>query len=106
MYHVTHGLSNALVLPHVLKFNLPNAASLYGELAQSVGIGDKAADFIDALEVICVQSGIERRLRDVSIGDDAIDALATAAMDQTRLLVNNLREVTYADARAIYASAW
>jgi alcohol dehydrogenase len=106
MYHVTHGLSNALVLPHVLKFNLPNAASLYGELAQSIGIGDKAADFIDALEEVCVQSGIERRLRDVGIAEDAIDALATAAMDQTRLLVNNPREVTHADARAIYAAAW
>jgi alcohol dehydrogenase class IV len=106
IYHVTHGLSNALVLPHVLKFNLPQATELYGELAQSVGLGDKATDFIDALEATCAHSGIERRLRDVGIDEDAIDELATAAMDQTRLLVNNPREVSYTDAHAIYAGAW
>jgi alcohol dehydrogenase class IV len=106
IYHVTHGLSNALVLPHVLKFNLPEAATLYGELAQSVGLGDKAADFIDALEAMCVASGIERRLRDVGIAENAIDTLAAAAMDQTRLLVNNPRDVSHADARGLYASAW
>src|SRR6202007_914749 len=36
IYHVPHGLSNALVLPHVLKFNAEAAAQLYAELADVV----------------------------------------------------------------------
>jgi alcohol dehydrogenase len=106
MYHVTHGLSNALVLPHVLRFNLPDARDMYAELATVVGLPASATDFLDALEGMCAGSGIERRLRDVGIAEGALGQLADAAMEQTRLLVNNPREVTRADAAAIYQAAW
>ena len=36
IFHVPHGLSNSLVLPHVLRFNLPHAADHYAELADIV----------------------------------------------------------------------
>jgi alcohol dehydrogenase class IV len=45
-------------------------------------------------------------LRDVGIPEDAIELLATDAMKQTRLLVNNPRPLTIEDARAIYRAAW
>jgi alcohol dehydrogenase class IV len=106
IYHVTHGLSNALVLPHVLRFNLPNARAAYAELATVVGLQADAVLFLDALEQRCSDAGIERRLRDVGIAETALDQLADAAMDQTRLLVNNPRDVQRADAHAIYAAAW
>jgi alcohol dehydrogenase class IV len=106
MFHVTHGLSNALVLPHVLQFNLPNAHALYGELSQCTGGSASPADFLDGLEKLCVASGIERRLRDVGIAQNDVATLATAAMDQQRLLINNPREVALANAHAIYEKAW
>src|SRR3954453_17379736 len=44
IFHVPHGLSNSLVLPHVLRFNAPNAAPLYAELAEIVAPGTSGSD--------------------------------------------------------------
>ncbi|MCK0069731.1 iron-containing alcohol dehydrogenase [Kordiimonas laminariae] len=110
-FHIPHGLSNSLVLPHVLKFNTPKADHLYAELADVVGLAgvtnmQKTIEFIKWLDDIAEAVGIERRLRDVRIPESAIEGLAEDAMKQTRLLVNNPREVTLSDARAIYEAAW
>ena len=112
MFHVPHGLSNALVLPHVLRFNLGHAIPLYAELAaivapQATGSEEaRAQALIAALQALAVETGIVRTLRDVGIAEADLDGLAEAAMQQTRLLGNNPRTVTLADARAIYAAAW
>lgn len=104
-FHIPHGLSNALVLPHVLKFNLEAAEPLYGELAPLLGASE-ANGFIEALEAICIDTGLPRRLRDVGVGREALASLAQDAMNQTRLLVNNPREVTQQDAYSLYEQAW
>lgn len=101
-FHLSHGLSNALMLPHVLRFNEPAADTLYHELGAVVGCGDH---FIDALEQLCVDTGIPRRLRDTGITTADIDQLADDAMDQNRLLINNPRTVTRADAHVLYTAA-
>jgi alcohol dehydrogenase class IV len=111
IFHVPHGLSNALVLPHVLRFNTPNAAPLYAELAEIVApqaqgsIEARSLALIDMLEKIAARVGIETRLTQVGIASSDLDRLADDAMLQTRLLTNNPREVTRDDARAIYAAA-
>lgn len=110
-FHIPHGLSNSLVLPHVLKFNAPSAAHLYAELAELMGLegsndDTKTGAFIDWLETIADEVGIERRLRDVRISHNDLPMLADDAMLQTRLLVNNPREVTRDDALKIYEAAW
>lgn len=113
-FHVPHGLSNALVLPHVLRFNASHAAPIYAEIAHDAFSGlesvadaqEQCAAFIDALAGLCVRLEMQTRLRDVGIPEAAIDKMATDAMKQTRLLVNNPRKVTEDDARAIYAAAW
>ncbi|AFK52386.1 iron-containing alcohol dehydrogenase [Tistrella mobilis] len=114
-FHVPHGLSNSLVLPHVLRFNLESetAARAYGELAPIVfpdldrAGGDKAvsARFADALAGLTEELGLETRLAQVGVGHNHLPLLAEDAMKQTRLLVNNPREVTLDDARAIYEAA-
>lgn len=112
MFHVPHGLSNALVLPHVLRFNLGHAAPLYAQLAAIVAphaTGSeeaRAQALIDAMQELAAQTGIVRTLREVGIAESDLDNLAEAAMLQTRLLGNNPRTVTVEDARAIYAAAW
>ena len=105
-FHIPHGLSNALVLPHVLRFNEPVAGGLYAELAELVGAGNSAAALIDWLERIADDVGIEKRLRDVGVKEGALPMLADDAMLQERLLVNNPREITRGDALAIYEAAW
>jgi alcohol dehydrogenase class IV len=112
-YHVPHGLSNALVLPHVLRFNLEAAAEPYAEIAphafgELAGLSGaaRAEAFIEAIAALSAELGLEQRLRDVGIGENALSMLASEAMKQTRLLVNNPRPVSEADALAIYRAAW
>ncbi|MGK5021702.1 iron-containing alcohol dehydrogenase [Janthinobacterium lividum] len=111
LFHVPHGLSNALVLPHVLRFNLSHAAPLYAQLASVVQPGitgsekARAEALIDAMQDISAATGIARTLREVGVMTSDLDRLADDAMLQTRLLGNNARVVTRKDARAIYAAA-
>lgn len=113
-FHVPHGLSNALVLPHVLRFNAPDAHALYSEiaadafprLAQVEGSQARCAAFIDALADLSRDLGMQTRLRDVDIPKDAIAKMASDSMLQQRLLVNNPRDVTETDAFNIYSAAW
>jgi len=113
-FHIPHGLSNALVLPHVLRFNAPDAGTLYAEIAADAfpkladveGTQARTAAFIDALADLSARVGLQTRLRDVDIPKDAIEKMAADAMLQSRLLVNNPREVTQGDAHTIYEAAW
>jgi alcohol dehydrogenase len=111
IFHVPHGLSNSLVLPHVLRFNAPEAAGLYAELAEIVvpaasgSIEARAEALVVAMQQIAIVTGIERTLQQVGITEADLDRLANDAMLQTRLLGNNPRTVTRDDARAIYLAA-
>lgn len=112
IFHVPHGLSNALVLPHVLRFNLPAATALYAELADTVvpevhGSEEaRATALIGALEQFAHATGIDRTLREVGVAESDLERLADDAMLQTRLLGNNPRDVTRADAWEIYRAAY
>lgn len=112
IFHVPHGLSNSLVLPQVLRFNAPEAAPLYAELSEIVvpqahgSIEARTMALIEKMEWFAAQVGIQTRLREVGITERDLDRLADDAMLQTRLLVNNPREVKHENARAIYAAAW
>jgi alcohol dehydrogenase len=111
IFHVPHGLSNALVLPHVLRFNAPAAAERYAELAAIIVPGAqgtaeaRAEAFTVAMAELAARTGIPCTLREVGIREEDLDRLADDAMLQTRLLGNNPREVTRDDARAIYGAA-
>ncbi|WP_091913339.1 iron-containing alcohol dehydrogenase [Chitinasiproducens palmae] len=112
-FHVPHGLSNALVLMHVLRFNAPHASSRYAELAETLGCefaaqagtDEKAYAFIDAMEALVVATGIPRTLREVGVAAADLPMLAGDAMKQQRLLVNNPREMTEQSALDIYRAA-
>lgn len=111
VFHVPHGLSNALVLPHVLRFNASHAAAHYAELAGIVATGAtgsddaRAAALITAMETLAAQVGIATNLRAVGITENDLDRLTDDAMLQTRLLGNNPRPLTREDAHAIYRAA-
>ncbi len=115
-FHVSHGLSNALVLPYVLRFNSVDtkASKDYSELAPYVfpdldtnkGAQAVCAEFIDKMEDLSKRLGLPQKLREVNIPKNACEKMANDAMKQTRLLVNNPREVTESDALNIYHAAW
>ena len=115
-FHISHGLSNALVLPHVLRFNSANAkvCEQYAFLAPlifkdlNLNTNSKIIcnEFINRLENLSTILNIPSRLRDLNIPKDACVMMAKASMKQTRLLVNNPREVMEKDALNIYNAAW
>jgi alcohol dehydrogenase class IV len=110
-FHVPHGLSNAMVLPHVIRFNAPMTEALYGELADIIvpgASGDaaaKTAQLVEALARLAPDLGLDTSLRAAGISHNHLPKLAEDAMKQTRLLINTPRELTPADALAIYEAA-
>lgn len=112
-FHIPHGLSNALVLPHVLRFNCVTAPDAYVEMAPHAFPDlarfegqERAAAFCEALADLSRACGLPQTLRAMKISQDWLPRLARDAMNQTRLLVNNPRPVTEADALAIYTAAY
>ena len=116
IFDIPHGLSNSLVLPHVLKFNSTNAKACeqYAFLAPFIfkDINLKTNnqiicnEFIERLEKLSSLLKIPSKLRDIDIPKEACAKMAKESMKQTRLLVNNPREVTEEDAFNIYNAAW
>jgi alcohol dehydrogenase class IV len=113
IFHVPHGLSNALVLMGVLRFNLPAAEALYAELAPIIApeaaglpVAEAASRFVEGLAAICRDCKVPASLAEVGVRESDLPRLAEDAMKQTRLLVNNPRPLTHADALAIYRAAW
>ena len=116
IFHISHGLSNSLILPHVLRFNSINkgACENYASLAPYIfkNINLDASnqsicnDFINNLENLSKKLNLPSRLRDLNIPKDACIKMAKESMKQTRLLVNNPRKLREKDALHIYNSAW
>ena len=113
LHHLPHGLTNALMLRHVLGHNLEAAREQYAELAEIVdpdcvgqGSQARAAVLIERLDELAQRSGLALRLRDHGIAFDQAPMLAREAMRQTRLLVNNPCEITESDAQRLYEAAW
>ena len=111
-FHVPHGLSNALVLPYVLDFNMPDARTLYDEIAPIIfpdladkANGRRAEGMVERFTALGGELGMKTRLSEVGVSHNHLPMLAEDAMKQTRLLVNNPREMTYDAARAIYEQA-
>lgn len=110
LFHVPHGLSNAMVLTQVMRFNATHCEQAYAELAPviypdlSTGRTNKELchTLIDRLESLPDELGLQIGLRSVGIQEGDIARLADDAMKQTRLLVNNPRPVSLEDANAIY----
>ena len=113
-YHTPHGLSNSLVLPHVLRFNGPEAGHQYAELASIILPGKTLPE--DPLAVtellatyflqLAEDLGLPTTLRRMSIDEADLPMLAEQAMLQQRLLINNPRDVSFDDALAIYQQAF
>ena len=111
-YRIPHGVANSLLLPFVFRFNLMAMPARYADIARALGIADGGSDESVAeaglarLTAISLACGIPQRLRDVGVPRGDVPALAREAMKIERLLRNNPREVTLADATRIYEEAY
>ncbi|GEO04386.1 alcohol dehydrogenase [Adhaeribacter aerolatus] len=111
-FHLPHGLSNALLLPFVMEFNLSAAPQRYADVARALGCPpgrtdeETAQKGIEKIRHLIKACGIPARLREVNIPETAIPEMATDALKITRLLKNNPRPITLEDAINIYQAAY
>ncbi len=112
MFHLPHGLTNAVLLAAVMEFNLPAAPQRYADVARALGAKGGRDDLetaragVAAVQELSARIGVAKPLRELGIPPEAIPRLAEAAMKVTRLLVNNVRPLTEADAEDIYRKVY
>ncbi|MGH9452894.1 MAG: iron-containing alcohol dehydrogenase [Terriglobia bacterium] len=107
-----HGLSNAVMLPHVMRFNLSVVESRLVDLAAAMGIETHglstraaAQAAIEEIEKLNADIGIKPRLRDHGVSDRMFAAMASKAMeDGCRLL--NPRPTDLTDMEQLYRQAY
>ena len=112
MFHLAHGLSNALLLPYVMEYNIPAATKKYADVAIALGCERKTDDKSTAcagvrkINELIKACGIPATLKEVNVPGSAIPGMAADAMKIQRLLKNNPREITEQDAIEIYKAAY
>jgi len=111
-YRVAHGVANSMLMPAVFRFNLPAMPERYADIALALGCADQSSPMATAeaglarLVAMSRACGIPQRLRDVGVPEADLPRLSQEAMKVTRLLKNNPRELTAADAERIYREAF
>jgi len=112
MFHLAHGLSNALLLPYVMQYNIPAAPARYADVAVALGCNRERDDLqtaqkgVEKIKQLIGDCGIPARLRGVHIPEEAIPQMAVDAMKIQRLLKNNPRDIKEQDAVDIYKAAY
>lgn len=112
IFHLSHGLSNALLLPYVMEYNIPAATKKYAEVAIALGCDRKETDEatayagVEKIRSLVKSCGIPATLKEVNVPESAIPQMAVDALKIQRLLKNNPREITEQDAIDIYKSAY
>ena len=111
-FKIPHGMSNALLLPYVMQFNLPSCVDKYAKIALKLGVKfnrdshEMAKHAIKKVEDIISSCHIPLKLSAINIPQDAIPRLAESAITIQRLLVNNPREVSFEDVVSLYRTAF
>ncbi|HEV8272945.1 MAG TPA: iron-containing alcohol dehydrogenase [Chitinophagaceae bacterium] len=112
MFHLAHGLSNALLLPYVMEYNIPAATRKYADVAIALGCERQADDRSTAcagvrkIKELIKACGIPATLKEVNVPESAIPLIAADAMKIQRLLKNNPRLIEEKDAIEIYKAAY
>jgi len=112
-FHVPHGVANGVLLPYVTECNLSANLPRYAIVAQMLGVKtqglslQKAAEKgVEAIKTLAADIGIPLHLRDLGVPREALEELAVATMEVTRLLANNPKKLTLDDVRRIWENAW
>lgn len=109
-FHVPHGLANAILMPEVLRFNMQASPARHAAVARALGVTLQGTDEevalagIEKIIEISKACGVPQRISEIGITKEILPELADIAMNVTRLLKNNPREVTRQDAIDIYTN--
>jgi alcohol dehydrogenase len=106
-WNIAHGVALAMLLPDVLRFNLPVRTGRMADVAFALGVGDTHADAgrnaaaaIDAVAALREQAGLTRLVTDFGITEADFAQIAADALDD-EVLANAPRQPTGDDIGAI-----
>ena len=112
-FHVPHGMANAMLLSYVTECNLTSNVARYATVARMLGADteglsdlEAAQKGLDSARKLAADVGIPVHLREVGVPKEALEGLAAATMNVTRLLGNNPKELTLEDVQGIWEKAW
>jgi alcohol dehydrogenase class IV len=112
-FHVSHGVANGLLLPYVMECNLTADLMKYTVIARVLGTNteglspyEAARQGVQVVKKLIADIGIPCRLQELGVPREALEDMARATMDVTRLLANNPKELTLDDVRGIWGNAW
>ena len=115
LFHVAHGISNAMLMKECLTFALPGAYDKFADLARAINVADdKDSDEVAAekylkavemltktLEIPSLEAyGIDKQAFFDVIDKMAFDAMASGSPQ------NTMRDVTEDDVKEIYKKLW
>lgn len=108
-YHIAHGVSNAILFAHVMEYNKEACKDRLAQLCDAVfpeqnskNVDEKADYIIGQIADIVKVTDIPTDLNQFGVKMEDLDFLVDAGSKQTRLLVNNMRELSLEDIRTIY----
>lgn len=104
--HCSHGCGNGLLLPYVMRFNLPARPREFAEIARLLGEEPIAERAIAAVERLRADIGIPARLRDIGVRAEQLRPFADKAIGIQRILRVNPRKVTVEDLHGILQEAF
>ncbi|HUE71643.1 MAG TPA: iron-containing alcohol dehydrogenase [Pirellulaceae bacterium] len=111
--HCSHGAGNGLLLPYVMRFNLPQRTAAFARIAELLGEDVRGLPAEDAAEraVIAVEKlraaiGIPQRIREIGGTREQLPTFAARAFAIKRLLAVNPRPASEADLRGILEAAY
>jgi alcohol dehydrogenase class IV len=111
-FNVAHGIANGLLLPYVMEFNVLGDIPKFAQIAQFLGekvdhlpLLEQAYRGVQAVKAIYRDLKIPQSLTELKIPEEAIPEMAKAAINVTRLMANNPREMTVEDIERIYEKA-
>ncbi len=106
-YNTPHGVANAILLPHVMRYNADFTGEKYRDIARVMGVKVEGMSLeearnaaVEAVFALNRDVGIPPHLRDVGVRKEDIPALAQAALDDV-CTGGNPREATLEDIRAL-----
>ena len=112
-YHMTHGRTNAIMLPHVMEYNLSGNPEKFARIAQLMGqctegysrmeaagmAADGIRELLDAIDV-------SYHIADYGIPEEDLSKLVDGALKQARLFEPNPRDLAEKDVKSIYKAAF
>ena len=109
-YHIAHGVSNAILLMPVMRFNEPVIKEYFAQAYDravhdgnpSLSVDEKSQYILNGMGQIVEKLEIPTSLKEFNVPEEDLEGLVEAGMQVTRLLVNNMREITADNAREIY----